>query len=323
MKVALPLSFRVPMRPVMRRVDSRPVAVSAMGVAGALAVHALLVALFVLDLSLPARHPHDWGGVGAAARFSAEPAEMTVVFIDDPATATRPETELPASHGLASPDVQAVVLSPDSAPAGDIDAVKDLTQTQDSSATASDSQRALLYGRYLGQTHARIERAWLRPRSSIGAPTFSCQTRIKQDRLGAVIEVRLDHCNGTALWQQSLVSAIRTASPLPAPPDASVYADVLWLSFSSEGFGEGGSTQGFEPEIRTANAAERSVLESFQRFASGALGDHESRDNAANVIHLTIIGSPADRSAPAPSEGPSEPPAAPAPEPQTPELFPR
>jgi hypothetical protein len=41
--------------------------------------------------------------------------------------------------------------------------------------------RSALYGRYVGQVDARIERAWVRPRSAIGATTFVCIVRIDQD----------------------------------------------------------------------------------------------------------------------------------------------
>jgi hypothetical protein len=87
------------------------------------------------------------------------------------------------------------------------------------------------------------------------------------------------------------LSAIRTASPLPAPPDPAVYADRLWLSFRSAGFRPSGPAEGFEPEDRTARVD--SSDQSFpnvarrinQNFRSGTKEDPD-------VIHLTIIGSP-------------------------------
>jgi len=149
----------------------------------------------------------------------------------------------------------------------------------------------------------------VRPRSEIGAPRFSCRTRIEQDRQGGVIDIKLDQCNGSQRWQQSLVSAIRTASPLPAPPDASVYADRLWLTFGSEGFQSGGSTQGFEPESREARLADNrsQVLESFEHFASQSNKKLESgAKEDTDVIHLTIVGTPAT-SPPAPANTTPDP----------------
>ncbi len=303
------------------RFKSRPFAVSAAGVVGVLLIHVLLVLPFVLNLSLPSPRRPNVTGAGASAIASAAEPEMTVVFIDEPTPAEDTATPTPpvlASRGITPPALQLVVLSPDPDPAAAKANTEDSDDVKDDTGAAQAAEHARLYGRYVGQVQARIERAWMRPRSEIGAPRFSCRARIQQDHRGVLVAVTLDHCNGTDRWQQSLVSAIRTASPLSAPPDASVYADILWLSFSSEGFEEGGSTQGFEPETRAANEAERSVLESFQQFASGAHGELKSGDKeSSKVIHLTIIGSPAARSTP--NQLPAEPRASPPPlEPQSP-----
>lgn len=305
---------------------SRPFAVSAAGAVGVLLLHAVLVISFVLSLSLPSTRRPNTTGTGASAFVSAAESDMTVVFIDEPTPAedtAPPRSPSLASRGIMQPDEQLVVLGPDPSPAGTNVETADSEDAVSDTASGDAAEHARLYGRYLGQLEARIERAWMRPRSEIGAPRFSCRARIRQDRRGAVAEASLDHCNGTERWQQSLLSAIRTASPLPAPPDASVYADVLLLSFASEAFVEGGSLQGFEPESRLADAHDRSALESFQRFASGTQSDYRSDDKAGTVVHLTIIGMPADHSAPAPSPAPVEPLAAPSLESQSAEPLPQ
>jgi TonB-like protein len=277
-----------------------------------LLIHAVLVLPFVLNLSLHSPRRPNTTGAGATAFASAAEPEMTVVFIDEPtpATSTSPSKPPPlASRGVTPPDVQLVVLSPDPSPAAANVQTADSTDAQEDTASAEAAEHARLYGRYLGQVQARIERAWMRPRSEIGAPQFSCRTRIQQDRREAVVEVTLDHCNGTERWQKSLVSAIRTASPLPAPPDASVYADILWLSFSSEGFEEGSSTQGFEPEASQTGLVRDSDIarQSFEQFASGARrmfrpdGKEDSK-----VIHLTIVGSSSPGASPL-NELPADP----------------
>jgi hypothetical protein len=289
-------------------------------------VHALFVLPFVLELSSPSRKAPDRSGAGASALLSAAEPEMTVVFVNDSAPA--PTTEPPkleelASRGLQSPDLPVVVLSPDDSPAQPAaEIATDPQRTSEIPTSPPDpaAQHALLYGRYLGQVQARIERAWLRPRTQIGASRFFCRARVRQDPRGAVAEVTLDHCNGTDRWQQSLLSAIRTASPLPAPPDASVYADILRLTFSSEAFEEGDSTQGFEPDTQAANDTERRVLESFQQFVDRTNDNHKS-DDKANVIHLTIIGIPTDR--PTPPHDSAESSTAAPPRIESPELTPQ
>ncbi|MGB6604610.1 MAG: TonB C-terminal domain-containing protein, partial [Steroidobacteraceae bacterium] len=111
---------------------------------------------------------------------------------------------------------------------------------------------ALLYGRYLGQITARIERAWMRPRSSLGGTTFGCRVQVLQDERGQVLDVKIGRCGQDARWRASIVEAVRSASPLPAPPDDRVFRRTLPLSFASAAFVPGGSSQGFEPETLTA-----------------------------------------------------------------------
>jgi TonB-like protein len=282
----------MPRNEVKLRVARRPIVASVAGLAGALAAHALLILPFVLDLSAAPRKLPDKGGAGATFSYAASDTEMTVVLIDDPSPpliTPPPQLEAVASRGLTSRALSVVVLSPDPSPVAEAERTV-VQESADSTAESADpAQHALMYGRYVGQMQARIDRAWMRPRTEIGAAQFSCRARIEQDRRGDVVDVSLNHCNGGERWQQSLVSAIRTASPLPAPPDPSVYADVLWLTFASGPFEDGSSGQGFEPETRVAD---RSALESFKQFAGGSHNGGDDTGNS-NVSHLTITGTPA------------------------------
>src|SRR5579862_2045853 len=115
--------------------------------------------------------------------------------------------------------------------------------------TASDSDAsARLYGQYLGQIDARIDRAWIRPRTPIGDVQFTCQVRIDQDAVGNVTDVVLERCNGSPRWQLSLVHAIESASPLPAPPDPAVFAPAVHMSFHADPQGSGLTADQYEPE---------------------------------------------------------------------------
>jgi hypothetical protein len=278
---------------------SRRLGISAAGLVGTVLLHLLIVLSFVLDLSLPARHLPTKSGAGPSALASDQELEMTVVFINELSptqSAPRPEPLELASRGVAPPDLRVVVLSPDPSPPAAAAAHGEESQDNAPPLEADPTQHAILYGRYVGQVQARIERAWMRPRTEIGAPQFSCRARIEQGRRGDVFRVDLDHCKGSQRWQQSLVSAIRTASPLPAPPDVSVYADILWLSFVSEGFKSGGSAQGFEPERSQTGFVHDSEIarQSFEQFASGARRMFRPDDKEdSKVVHLTIVGSPA------------------------------
>jgi TonB C terminal len=258
---------------------------------GTILVHALIFLPFVLELSLPPRQLPNRSGAGASAIPSTHEPVMTVVFINEVSQAPQLPTIKPeelASRGIAPEDLAVLVFSPDSAPASQADPKSE--DTPDAPQAIGDpTEHALLYGRYIGQIQARIDRAWLRPRSEIGAPRFNCRARIEQDRSGAVINVKLDHCNGSPRWQQSLVSAIRTASPLPAPPDPSVYADALSLVFISAGFQRDLSTDGFEPPgLSTQLPAPE--LQEPGGLAERAGFRHTPNTPGDGVVHLTIVG---------------------------------
>jgi len=115
------------------------------------------------------------------------------------------------------------------------------------SATTEDTREyALMAGRYLGQITARIERAWTRPRTPVVEGLFACRVRLTQDPRGAVQGIDLVRCNGDGSWKRSLVSAIESASPLPAPPDPKVFAHVVTLELRSLPYAAGASADGFE-----------------------------------------------------------------------------
>jgi hypothetical protein len=79
-----------------------------------------------------------------------------------------------------------------------------------------------MLGRYIGQITARIQRAWIRPRTPIGSDLFACRVRIIQDRSGGVTEVELAH----------------------------VFLKSLTVEFTAEPFVPGGRVEGFERESR-------------------------------------------------------------------------
>ena len=114
--------------------------------------------------------------------------------------------------------------------------------------------RALMFGRYAGQISARIERAWIRPRtpvsdSAVDGGTFKCRVQIRQDERGNVEEVLLLQCDGTEAWRHSLVIAINQASPLPAPPTPNVFTRALTMTFEAPAYNSGMAAEGYEREL--------------------------------------------------------------------------
>jgi hypothetical protein len=206
-------------------------------------------------------------GPGATLIKSAtEPAEA-LILVELPSLDMKAQTLMEdlASEGSAPKNLLVTMVSPNPLPHIDISADKldDNAATNGPVDSGDPTRRALLFGRYSGQIQARIERAWRRPRAPVseGAPisaagspersstaddSFRCQVRILQDGHGAVQEVQLLSCNGGVTWQQSLVTAILSASPLPAPPDPAVFTQSLTMTFDGQAYAPEGSADGYE-----------------------------------------------------------------------------
>jgi membrane protein involved in colicin uptake len=186
--------------------------------------------------------------VGGKGALSDE--AMTVVWLDESASSDDSAYQALAQLALSAEQVSksTVQLKLDHyAPVRISD--DDPQTTQDTNAKgADDANAAAMLGRYMGQVTARIERAWIRPRTGVSGGEFQCRVRIEQDRLGTVKEVTLQRCNGDTRWQLSLVRAIESASPLPAPPDPGLFTRLVTLELSSAAFESGSSRDGFETE---------------------------------------------------------------------------
>jgi hypothetical protein len=151
------------------------------------------------------------------------------------------------------------------------------------------SSSGVISGRYVGQIQARIERAWLRPRTAIGAPIFQCQVQVEQDGAGQVGDVTLIKCNGDTRWQVSLVHAIEAASPLPAAPAPTVFARHILLEFRAMAYAPGVNADLYEPAARPAPKEAEESNGTFQAVREAVTAPH-----AHKVIRLRIEGSKAE-----------------------------
>lgn len=100
---------------------------------------------------------------------------------------------------------------------------------------AAEEQRtgavnAGLQARYVAEIAARVERAWNRPPTA--RPGLHCTVLVTQVPGGTVTDVKLGACNGDSAVQQSITLAVYRASPLPAPPDPSLFERNLKLEFT-------------------------------------------------------------------------------------------
>jgi TonB C terminal len=267
-----------------------------------LVFHALLVAPALLGFGAHARRLPDQHGVESVDQRAGEPSALTVFFIDDTSESDQ-ASNAAKQKSLTSSVVTASNLLPvnpvdstlDAQLASRLPLIDDSSQKTPSSDETQEDATSRMLGRYVGQVTARIERAWMRPRVS---GFFSCRVQIDQERNGSVKEITLKECDADIRWQRSLVNAIQSASPLPAPPDPDVFQTSLTLELSSVGFTPGGNAEGFEPAARevalaagNSPSADPSSRSSFDRQLQSLRELHRGQGKTEN-IDLRIEGTP-------------------------------
>jgi hypothetical protein len=235
------------------------VAIAASGLLASVSLHVLVVQAIVGGISARPHSNPTREGLGANVFGVPTEAVTTMFFVEDSSAAHSANEAMDeiASAGKLVQSLHVTIVSPD--PSLDA-AFRELEQDEHGAPRKEESlaereAKAALFGGYLAQIQARIERAWMRPRSPIGADLFSCRLQIRQGPSGQVQEITLEECVGDSRWQLSLITAIQRASPFPAPPDPSLFAAAIELSFQSESFTASGSEQGFEPLMVSAAAA--------------------------------------------------------------------
>ena len=213
-----------------------------LGVLASLLLHALLI--------MPALLGGTTSGDHSSAGKLAEVPTMMLVFIEQSNPGATPDHEMDYTTSLSSsPGALLSVAIPDLPPPPPALVLGD---SEDDQPESGGPGRTALVERYMGQIDARIQRAWVRPRTSIDSGLFVCRVQIAQEQNGRVQEIEIAQCNGDIPWQTSLVHAIQSASPLLAPPDPKVFSHTLTLEFTAHPFSPGSSSEGLEPEARMA-----------------------------------------------------------------------
>jgi hypothetical protein len=277
---------------------SSGLSVALLGALSSVALHALLLAPLLLAGGEHRRPvPDDFATAASGANGDSA---MIVTLIEEPDTTGRRASNTLSVAALLVPP--SLLTRADARELLEASAILDpepgSEQRTGAAPVPGDAAITALYGRYLGQITARIERAWIRPRTPVEAGLFACRLRITQDRRGAVQDIKLGQCNGDASWKLSLVSAVESASPLPAPPDPKVFATVLTLGLNSKPYVADASTDGFEPDtpVATAAAAQPPSAEHLQRALEQLrLGRNHPQSGA---IDLRIVGTPQETGQP-------------------------
>lgn len=214
-------------------------AVSLLGAAATLLLHALFLAMAVWSGSSFHRLPDRPDAMGAGANRGSpegDSSERRMIVRLMNMTISKPESSVPNAY-LAEQVRNALKLE---ITGSDALALPPLLIDPDGiPAESSDAEliaRTKLIGVYESQMRARIERAWNLPENSALEQDFTCRVLIRQHRDGRVREVELPYekCDGTPELRQSVINAIFTASPLPAPPHPGVFVDSFSLVLRSE-----------------------------------------------------------------------------------------
>jgi colicin import membrane protein len=104
----------------------------------------------------------------------------------------------------------------------------DLRRSLDAEERQSAQSSAAL-ATWQAQITARIQRAWLRPPSARAG--IECVLFVTQVPGGEVTKVSLGNCNGDQAVRESIEAAVYRASPLPPPPDPSLFERDLEITF--------------------------------------------------------------------------------------------
>lgn len=83
---------------------------------------------------------------------------------------------------------------------------------------------------YVRAIQSHVEQRWYEPPG--GVQGLSCTIFVTQIPGGEVVGMRFGTCNGNAAVRQSIETAVRNASPLPAPPEPRLFEREVKLVFT-------------------------------------------------------------------------------------------
>ncbi len=87
-----------------------------------------------------------------------------------------------------------------------------------------------LRSEYARAIQAHVERRWYEPPGNLQG--LSCTVYVMQIPGGEVTGMRFGSCNGNAAVRQSIETAVRNSSPLPAPPEPALFEREVELVFT-------------------------------------------------------------------------------------------
>ena len=90
---------------------------------------------------------------------------------------------------------------------------------------------------YVEAIRQKVNRNWIVP--PLAQNGYSCKVVVQQIPGGEVVSVRLESCTGDEEFRRSVEAAVYAASPLPNPPEPSLFDRVINFTIRTESIGEG------------------------------------------------------------------------------------
>jgi colicin import membrane protein len=97
---------------------------------------------------------------------------------------------------------------------------------------SNSARSSVALASWQSQIAARIQHAWLRPPTARSG--IECVLYVTQVPGGEVVNVRIGSCNGDQAVRESIEAAAYRASPLPPPPDPSLFERNLEITFKPD-----------------------------------------------------------------------------------------
>jgi hypothetical protein len=252
-------------------------------------VHMLISAPMVLGYDAHKPRDRESQGAGSVAFASRGEQAESMILLDLSAITQTTKADTPSpridAEGITPDEMKLELVSVDPSPPPELE-IEEVAEAETSNEAAGDpAGNAAMFGRYMGQVAARIERAWMRPRAPLAGGHFDCRARITQDRGGAVIDIDLQGCSEDVVWRKSLESAIRRASPLSAPPEPWLFASTISLSFSANQYADGVTPDYlYEPLIRRVAMQESSFAQPAIAAPAASSGDYELTNEGDRLV---------------------------------------
>lgn len=97
---------------------------------------------------------------------------------------------------------------------------------------ALNARRASLLQQWTAVVRQKVQSNWNEPANT--PSNLSCKVQVEQVPGGTVANAQIISCNGDEAIQQSVITAVLRSSPLPPPPEPSLFQRVFVLNFTPQ-----------------------------------------------------------------------------------------